>query len=77
MIYTSTNNHRIVKALKRKGFVLFDIYYAKPSISSGIYSGWIVDCSITFNTEHYETHKVIDGMYLGRTIKESLKNING
>lgn len=75
MIYDNNDNHVIVKALKNKGFNLFNIMYARPSFTNGINSGWWVDIAPTYGTEYYESHKEIKDKYLGRNIKEVMKNI--
>lgn len=75
MIYDSNDNHIIVKALKDKGFDLFNVMYARPSFINGINSGWWVDIAPAYGTDFYEINKEINNKYLGINLKEAMKNI--
>lgn len=75
MIYSNDDKHPIITALKQKGWVLFDVTFARATEKNGIHGGWWVDCSSSFGTEHYISHKQIDKKWLGMTLKDSLKNI--
>jgi hypothetical protein len=75
MIYSHEDNHILVKALKKKGWVIFDIMFAYPSQRNGKDSGWQVECATSYDTIYYQSHRVINGIYLGRTIKVSLDTI--
>lgn len=73
MTYSQDDKHIIVNALKKKGWKVFDIMYANKS--NGVHSGWRIECSPTFSTEYYESHKAIDGKWLGLTIREAMETI--
>lgn len=75
MIYTHEDKHPIVSALKKKGWVLFDITRARATEVNGINGGWWIDCSPTFGTEHYETHKIVNDRWLGITLKDALNEV--
>lgn len=72
MIYTHEDNHKIIKAIKKKGWVLFEVYANRVTEANGIHGGWWVDCAVAYNTEHYESHKKINHIYLGNTLKDSM-----
>lgn len=69
MIYDYTDKHILVNALKRKGWVLFELYSSQKEDK---YKGWFIDTAISFNTEHYETHKKINGKFLGTNLKGAM-----
>jgi hypothetical protein len=73
MIYTYEDNHPIIKAIKKRGWVLFMV--TKNKISDGITGGVWIDCCDAYDTEHYESHKKIHGLYLGNTLKDALKEV--
>lgn len=73
MIYTHEDKHPIISALKKKGWVLFDVYANK--LSDGIHGGVWIDCAPAYGTEHWESHSVINHKYLGGTLKDSLKEV--
>ncbi len=73
--YNQDDNHVIIKALKRKGWVIFEITYATLTADNGICGGWWIDCYATYETEHYKSHRAIHGKWLGQTIKVALCNI--
>ena len=75
MIYTHEDKHPIIIALKRKGWVIFDVTAARVTEENGIYGGWWIDCAVAYDTEHFETHKVISGKYLGNTLRDSLSEV--
>lgn len=50
MIYTHNDNHPIIKSLKRKGWVLFDVTASKVNDTNGIYGGWWIDCAVAYDT---------------------------
>ena len=75
MIYTHEDKHPIVKVLKKKGWVLFDVTAARVTGENGMYGGWWIDCAVAYGTEHYESHKTIHALYLGDTLRDSLKNV--
>jgi len=76
MIYTHVDRHPIVTALKKKGWVLFDVTAARTTEANGISGGWWIDCAVSFGTEHYKTHRIINGKWLGATLKDALKEVN-
>lgn len=69
MIYDNNSNHPTVKMLKRKGWVLFDV---TSSRIKNEYGGWWIDTAVAYNTDHMESHKAINGKFLGMTLKEAL-----
>ena len=73
MIYTHEDKHPIITALKKKGWVLFDVYANK--LSDGIHGGVWIDCAPAYGTEHYESHKIINHKYIGNTLKDALKEV--
>lgn len=75
MIYTHEDKHPIVSALKKKGWILFDVTAARVTEANGICGGWWIDCAVAYGTEHYETHKTINGKWLGITLKDALKEV--
>jgi hypothetical protein len=75
MIYTYEDKHPIVSALKKKGWVLFDVYGNRVTEKNGINGGWWIDCATAHETEHYDTHKAIHGKYLGNTLRDSLREL--
>lgn len=74
MIYDNKDNHIVVNKLKEKGWVLFDVSQSRVK---NIYGGWWIDTAPAYGTEHYDSHKKIDGIFLGSTLKESLHTIKG
>ncbi len=75
MIYTHEDKHPIVSALKKKGWILFDVTVVRATEANGICGGWWIDCAVAYGTEHYETHKIINGKWLGITLKDALKKV--
>jgi len=75
MIYTYEDNHKIIKALKKKGWVLFEVYGNRVTEENGINGGWWIDCAVAYETIHYETHKVINHKYLGDTLRDALNEV--
>jgi hypothetical protein len=75
MIYTYEDKHPIISAIKKKGWVLFEVYSARVTEKNGICGGWWIDCAVAYDTEHYETHKKINRKYLGNTLRDSLKEV--
>jgi len=69
MIYNHTDNHPTVNILKRKGWKVFEVTASKHKNKWG---GWWIDTAIAYDTEHRESHKVIDGTFLGVTLKDAL-----
>lgn len=72
MIYDYKDNHPIIKAIKSKGWAIFEVYSSK---SKGECAGWRIDASIAHSTKHEETHRKINGLFLGFTLNDSLKNV--
>jgi len=75
MIYTHEDKHPIVTALKKKGWVLFDVTAARATGNNGICGGWWIECAVAFGTEHYETHKKINRKWLGIKLKDALEEV--
>jgi hypothetical protein len=69
MMYDNNDNHPTVKILKKKGWVLFEIYSSSVKDEWG---GWWIDTAIAFKTEHMESHKEINCKFLGCTLKDAL-----
>jgi hypothetical protein len=76
MIYTYEDNHSIIDAIKKKGWVIFEVYGNRVTKNSDIYDGWWIDCAVAYGTKHFKTHKEINNKYLGNTLKDSLKTVN-
>jgi len=70
MIYTYEDKHPIITALKKKGWIVFDVTANK--ISDGITGGVWIDCCQAYNTEYRESHKKIHRLYLGDTLKDAI-----
>ena len=75
MIYTQDDNHPLVKLLKTKGWVIFDVTSARATERNGICAGWWIDCYQAFGTKHQETHRVINKRFLGITLKDALLEV--
>lgn len=72
MMYDNKDKHPTVEILKKKGWVLFEVYSSRFRNEWG---GWRIDTAVAFGTEHEKTHKEINGKYLGTTLKEALKTL--
>lgn len=72
MIYSNNDNHPIIRSLKDKGWVVFEVTYARPSYKNGISGGWWIDCAVAYETNHRDSHKLINDKFLGTTLKSSL-----
>ena len=38
-------------------------------------AGWWIDCAVSYGTEHFETHRIINGKWLGVKLKDALKEV--
>lgn len=75
MIYSHEDNHKLVKEIKNKGWDLFEVYGNRVTSQNGIHGGYWLDCSVSFETDQWEDNKVINGLYLGDTMKDAIKHV--
>ena len=68
-MYDNNDSHRTVNILKKKGWVLFEIYASREKNEWG---GWWIDTAVAHGTEHEQSHKAIDNKFLGVTLREAL-----
>lgn len=69
MMYNNEDNHPTVNILKKKGWKVFEVYSSRHKNEWG---GWWIDTAIAYDTEHRDSHKTINGMFLGVTLKDAL-----
>lgn len=69
MMYNNEDNHPTVNILKKKGWKVFEVYSSRYKNEWG---GWWIDTAIAYDTEHRDSHKTINGMFLSVTLKDAL-----
>lgn len=67
MYLDEKDNHPVVKALLRKGWIIFEIHHSK--FRNG-HNGWWIDA-----TQSPEDHKILNGKFLGVTKKDAILTI--
>ena len=77
MIYLSEDKHPIINAIKEKGWIVFEVYGNRTTEKNGLSGGWWIDTNVTFETDHYTSHRIIHNKYLGGTLKDALKEVKG
>jgi hypothetical protein len=75
MIYDNNDNHITVKLLKKKGWILFEVYSSRCSEANGESGGWWIETSVAHDTEHAESHRKIQSLFLGCTLKGAISTL--